>query len=233
MSVEKSASICQDDCFPQRKHRTGTASQWRLPVLTSISLISRNTFSSASQQLFALQSIWRGKFPWRFWFFHSEQASGRRDSMVPCKAVGWHEERQSLFYSRYLEMVQERYLQFHFCSYEQTLLSPHVFIPPIPLGTHGHLPSAVLQPLLNTQMPLCCLLSCSCSSKTGDKSHSIKARILYVCFPEIRGENIISPGHAPLPTASAGILKGSELSIINYLHFLIHSERQWHDHLIL
>lgn len=52
-------------------------------------------------------------------------------------------------------MVQERYLWFHFCSHEQTLLSPHVSIPPISLGTLGHLPLGVLQPFINTQVPLC------------------------------------------------------------------------------
>lgn len=79
----------------------------------------------------------------------------------------------------------------------------------------------------------CCLLSCSYPSKTGDKSYSIKARILYVCFPEIREQDITSPGHLSLPTASSGILKEGELCIVNCLRFLIHSERQWHDHLIV
>jgi len=63
------------------------------------------------------------------------------------------------------------------------------------------------------------------ANKTGDKSYSIKARILDLCFPEIREQDIISPGGPTLPTASAGILEG-ELSIVAYLHFPIYSERQ-------
>lgn len=148
--------------------------------------------------------------------------------MVSYKTVGGHEERQSLFYSRYQKRFKKEIYSFIFAHMNKhyfLLMSLHH------LWIHGHLPLGVLYLLLNTQMPLYCLFRYLCPSKTGDKSYSIKTIILYVYFLEFREQDIISPGNPQLPTVSAGILEEDELSISSYLHFLIYRERQWHDHL--
>lgn len=204
------------------QHRIGIVSEWKLPAFTSKSLISKSTFYSSCQQIFALQTKHlKWKVPLKIWFSHSDQTWGRRYSIVSYKAVSWHEGRWSLLYGRYLETVQARHTQFHFCSYKHTLLSSNVFIPPLPLATQDFSLRSSAIIAWHSQMSAFCLLNSSCQSKTGDKGCSIKSIILYICFSETREQDIIFPGHLPLPTASAGILKQGKLSIAKYFHLLI------------
>lgn len=51
VSVGKSVSICQDNHFPQSKDRSSIVSEQRLPVLTRVSLTSRNTIFCISTRL--------------------------------------------------------------------------------------------------------------------------------------------------------------------------------------
>lgn len=142
------------------QHRIGIVSEWKLPAFTSKSLISKSTFYSSCQQIFALQTKHlKWKVPLKIWFSHSDQTWGRRYSIVSYKAVSWHEGRWSLLYGRYLEIVQARHTQFHFCSYKHKLLSSNVFIPPLPLATQDSFHFGVLQSLLDT--PRCLPSVCS------------------------------------------------------------------------